>query len=71
MLETYVKRLQELEGIAKSFNGVEVLCYPGRAGNPDHRAEGKVFNDESILLSKDIAKKIETEFTYPGRSKSP
>jgi len=70
MLETYVKRLQELEGIAKSFNGVE-SCFAIQAGREIRilvRNE-KISDDESVILCKDIVKKIESELTYPGQIK--
>jgi ribonuclease Y len=70
MLETYVKRLQELEGIAKSFNGVE-SCFAIQAGREIRILvqNEKISDDESIILCKDIAKKIESELTYPGQIK--
>jgi ribonuclease Y len=70
MLETYVKRLQELEGIAKSFNGVE-SCFAIQAGREIRILvqNERVSDDESIILCKDIAKKIESELTYPGQIK--
>jgi len=70
MLETYVKRLQELEGIARSFNGVE-SCFAIQAGREIRilvRNE-KISDDESVILCKDIVKKIESELTYPGQIK--
>jgi ribonuclease Y len=70
MLETYVKRLEDLEKIAHSFPGVE-KSYAIQAGRevrimvqPD-----RISDDDAVLLSKDIAKKIETEMTYPGQIK--
>jgi ribonuclease Y len=70
MLETYVKRLQELEGIAKSFNGVE-SCFAIQAGREIRILvqNERISDDESIILAKDIAKKIESELTYPGQIK--
>ncbi|HTZ41175.1 MAG TPA: ribonuclease Y [Syntrophales bacterium] len=70
MLETYVKRLQELEGIAKSFAGVE-SCFAIQAGREIRILvqNEKINDDESIILCKDIAKKIEAELTYPGQIK--
>ena len=70
MLETYVKRLQELEGIAKSFNGVE-SCYAIQAGREIRIMvqNEKISDDESLVLCKDIVKKIESELTYPGQIK--
>jgi ribonuclease Y len=70
MLETYVKRLEELESIAKSFNGVE-SCFAIQAGREIRilvRNE-KISDDEAIMLCKDIVKKIESELTYPGQIK--
>jgi ribonucrease Y len=70
MLETYVKRLQELEGIAKSFSGVE-SCFAIQAGREIRILvqNERISDDESIVLAKDIAKKIESELTYPGQIK--
>jgi ribonuclease Y len=70
MLETYVKRLQELEGIAKSFNGVE-SCFAIQAGREIRILvqNERISDDESVILAKDIAKKIESELTYPGQIK--
>ena len=68
LLENYVKRLQDLEGIATSFEGVS-KAYAIQAGreirvlvNPDH-----IDDDASYLLCKDIAKQIEEKMTYPGQ----
>ncbi len=70
MLETYVKRLQELESIAKSFNGVE-SCFAIQAGREIRILvqNEKISDDESLMLCKDIVKKIESELTYPGQIK--
>jgi len=70
MLETYVKRLQELESIAKSFNGVE-SCFAIQAGREIRILvqNEKISDDESLILCKDIVKKIESELTYPGQIK--
>ena len=68
LLESYVKRLEELEGIAMGFNGV------GRAFAIQAGREVRVMvdcdavNDDQIyMLSKDIAKQIEEKMTYPGQ----
>ncbi len=69
-LESYVKRLEELEAIARSFPGVE-KCYAIQAGR-ELRVfveSDKVSDEEAVLLSKDIAKRIEKELTYPGQIK--
>lgn len=70
MLETYVKRLEDLEKIALSFPGVE-KSYAIQAGReirilvqPD-----KVSDEDSIILCREIARKIEKELTYPGQIK--
>ncbi|NLX32071.1 MAG: ribonuclease Y [Deltaproteobacteria bacterium] len=70
MLETYVKRLQELEGIAKSFNGVE-SCFAIQAGREIRILvqNEKISDDDSLILCRDIVKKIESELTYPGQIK--
>jgi ribonuclease Y len=70
LLETYVKRLEDLERIANSFNGVS-KSYAIQAGRELRIMveSDKVTDDESILLSRDIAKRIETEISYPGQIK--
>jgi ribonuclease Y len=68
MLETYVKRLEDLEKIANSFEGVE-KSYAIQAGR-DLRIivdSGDVSDADAILMSRDIAKNIEKELTYPGQ----
>ena len=69
-IESYIKRLEALEEIANSFNGVE-KSFAIQAGReirimvkPD-----KVNDDETILLAKDIVKKIESSMEYPGQIK--
>jgi len=70
MLETYVKRLEDLERIALSFPGVG-KTYAIQAGR---EIRVIVENDEisdadSVMLSRDIARKIENELSYPGQIK--
>jgi ribonuclease Y len=68
MLETYVKRLEDLEKIANSFAGVE-KSYAIQAGR-DLRIivdSGNVNDSSASILSRDIAKRIENELTYPGQ----
>ncbi len=68
MLQSYVKRLEDLENIANSFNGVE-KSYAIQAGR-DLRIivdSQKVHDNEATLLSRDIAKAIEEQLTYPGQ----
>ena len=70
MLETYVKRLEELEKLSRSFKGVE-KAFAIQAGREVRVIveNAKVTDDEALLLSKDIAAKIEKELTYPGQIK--
>lgn len=70
LLENYVKRLEELEKIATSFQGVS-NAYAIQAGRELRViVEGDKMSDEnSILLSRDIAKKIEETLTFPGQIK--
>ena len=69
-LENYVKRLEKLEEISKSFPGIS-SSYAIQAGR-EIRIMVKpeeVSEDQMILLARDIAKKIESEMTYPGQIK--
>ena len=70
VLEAYVKRLEDLERISKSFAGVE-KSYAIQAGREVRVmvVNDKVNDAEAVVLSKDIAKKIEAEMTYPGQIK--
>lgn len=68
MLQSYVKRLEDLEAIAGAFDGVE-KSYAIQAGR-DLRIivdSQKVKDGEATLLSQDIAKSIEEKLTYPGQ----
>ena len=68
MLETYVKRLEDLERIGTSFNGV-TSCFAIQAGREIRVmvASEVVSDDQSHVIAKDIARKIEDEMTYPGQ----
>ena len=70
LLENYVKRLEELEGIATSFEGVN-RAYAIQAGRELRvMVDCEQVNDDRIyLLCKDVAKKIEEKMTYPGQIK--
>lgn len=70
MLETYIKRLEDLEKIASSFNGIS-KSYAIQAGREIRLIveSDKVNDEEATLLSRDVAKKIEQELTYPGQIK--
>jgi ribonuclease Y len=68
MLQSYVKRLEDLENIANGFNGVE-KSYAIQAGR-DLRIivdSKKIKDSDAMLLCQDIAKAIETQLTYPGQ----
>lgn len=69
-LNNYINRLKRLEDIAYSFEGVQ-KCYAIQAGREVRIIVDNVLvNDEkSILLARDIAKKIEAEMRYPGKIK--
>ena len=69
-LEAYIKRLQNLEEIADSFEGVE-KSFAVQAGRevriivkPD-----KISDDEMTILARDVAKRVETDMDYPGQIK--
>jgi len=70
LLENYIKRLEDLEKIANSFRGV-ANTYAIQAGRELRViVESEVISDEeSTLLSRDIAKKIEESLTFPGQIK--
>ena len=70
MLETYVKRLEELEKIAHSFDGVD-KCYAIQAGREIRILveNEKISDNDAAMLCNDIIKKIESELTYPGQIK--
>lgn len=70
MLETYVKRLEELERIGTSFSGV-TSCYAIQAGREIRImvSSEQISDEQSFLLAKDVARKIENEMTYPGQIK--
>lgn len=70
MFETYIKRLEQLEELSRSFTGVN-KAYALRAGrevrviiNSNETDDNKTF-----IISKDIAKKIQEEMEYPGQIK--
>ncbi len=70
MLESYVKRLEELERIATSFQGVEksFAIQAGREIRIVVNAD-KLTDAEAAMLCRDVTKKIESELTYPGQIK--
>ncbi|MBQ2671560.1 MAG: ribonuclease Y [Clostridia bacterium] len=69
-LQNYIKRLEKLENLVSSFDGVK-NCYAIQAGrevrvmvNPE-----AINDDEMVLIARDICKKIETDLEYPGQIK--
>ncbi len=70
VIESYIKRLKEMESIALSYPGV-VKTYAIQAGRELRVIVGadKLSDAESESLSHDIAKKIQDEMTYPGQVK--
>ena len=69
-LEAYIKRLEKLEEIANSFEGVET-SYAIQAGRevrlivkPD-----KVSDSEMVIMAREVAKRVENEMEYPGQIK--
>jgi len=70
MLENYIKRLEDLERIANSFEGV-ASSYAIQAGREVRivlEAE-KTTDEQAYMLSHDVARKVETEMMYPGQIK--
>lgn len=70
ILETYIKRLEKLEELANSFNGVN-KTYAIQAGREIRVIvkSDEVTDEETFWLSRDISKKIEEELEYPGQIK--
>ena len=69
-LEAYIKRLQNLEEIADSFEGVEksFAIQAGREVRIVVKPE-KISDDQMTILARDVAKKVENEMDYPGQIK--
>ncbi|MDY6073333.1 MAG: ribonuclease Y [Eubacteriales bacterium] len=67
-LENYIKRLEKLEEIATSFNGVE-KCYAIQSGREVRiMVKPEDINDDATrILAKEVAKRIEREMEYPGQ----
>jgi ribonuclease Y len=70
LLETYIKRLEKLEGLAKGFEGVS-KAFALQAGREIRIMveAAKVSDDKAALIAKDIAAKIKSDLDYPGQIK--
>ena len=70
IVEAYIKRLKDLENLAANYPGV-VKAYAIQAGRELRVIVGadKLSDQETEVLSFDIAKKIQDEMTYPGQVK--
>lgn len=70
MMETYTRRLEELERIVNEFKGVE-KSYAVQAGREIRIMvqHDLVSDDEAARMAREIARKIESEMTYPGQIK--
>jgi ribonuclease Y len=68
VLESYVKRLEDLETIAKSFKGVE-KCFAVQAGREMRVIvePSQISDEDTSMLARDVARKIETDMTYLGQ----
>ncbi len=70
MIQNFVRRLEDLESVANSFDGV-VRAYALQSGKEIRVLveSGRITDDQSVMLSRDIARKIERELNYPGQIK--
>ncbi len=70
IIEAYIKRLNDLENMAMSYNGV-IKTYAIQAGRELRVIVGaeKVSDKEAEEISTDLARRIQTEMTYPGQVK--
>ncbi|MFA6378862.1 MAG: HDIG domain-containing metalloprotein, partial [Candidatus Omnitrophota bacterium] len=69
-METYVKRVESLEKIANAFKGVE-KAFALQAGREVRVMvkPSKITDDEAVVMSRDLKKKIESDMEYPGQIK--
>ena len=70
MTQKFIRRLEDLESIGNSFDGV-LRTFAIQAGKEIHVLvdSAKITDDQSSMLSRDIARKIERELNYPGQVK--
>ncbi|MCB0341754.1 MAG: ribonuclease Y [Pseudobdellovibrionaceae bacterium] len=69
-MQNFIRRLEDLESIGNSFDGVE-RTFAIQSGKEIRVLvdSGKITDDQSVMLSRDIARKIERELNYPGQIK--
>ncbi len=69
-LETYTQRLKQLEDITNSYKGVE-KSFAVQAGREVRIMviPSEVSEDDMVIMSRDIAQRIQDEMTYPGQIK--
>jgi ribonuclease Y len=67
-MQHYIKRLEDLEGIARQFDGVDTAfaIQAGREVRIVVQPE-KISDAEAAQLARDVARKVETDMTYPGQ----
>ena len=70
ILENYIKRLEKLESMANDFKGV-AKAYAIQAGRELRIVveSDRISDEEALWLARDVAKKVESELTYPGQIK--
>ncbi len=70
IMENYIQRLEDLESVANSFDGVE-RTFAIQAGREIRVIvdSSRVTDEQSVMLSRDIARKIEKELKFPGQIK--
>lgn len=70
VLESYIKRLEKLEDLANGFKGVQ-KSFAIQAGREVRVIvdSNKITDEDAIWLSRNVAKKVESELTYPGEIK--
>jgi ribonuclease Y len=68
MMESYIRRLGDLESVANSFDGVQ-RSFAIQSGKEIRVLvdSGKITDDQSKMLCRDIARKVERELNYPGQ----
>ncbi len=70
VIQNFIRRLEDLESIGNSFDGV-VRTFALQSGKEIRVLveSGKITDDQAVMLSRDIARKIEREANYPGQIK--